>query len=65
MASSTSEIGSIKRYRRALNYRPQKKFREGNVFTDVCLSTGDGWLGGYVFNDDHQLSVAGVGMSMG
>ena len=65
MASSTSEIGSIKRYRCALNYRQQTRFREDNVFTGVCLSTGDGWVGGYVFNDDNQVSVVGVGMSMG
>ena len=59
VVSRTSEIGSIKKYRCALNYRPQTKFREVYVFTGVCLSTGGGWVGGYVFNDDHQVSVAG------
>ena len=26
------------------NYRPQMKLQEGNVFTRICLSTGDGCL---------------------
>ena len=47
------------------DYRPQKKFREGNVFTGVFLSTWERPGGDYVSSDDHQVSLVGVWVYLG